>query len=147
MIIEGANRNAFLDKKELQDGEFLQINGEGWREESKKYTNKDGSPKVRYMFNVKRLNEVLTTEFNWTSVKELCSVYGSETNDWNGKWVKVSKVFDPAKKMLMIYFLPVEKKQSDILDKGEAAKAAREEKPKTGNPDGAISPDEINWEA
>ena len=134
MIIEGANSKTFLDKKELQDGEFLQINGEGWREESKKYTNKDGTPKTRWMFNVFRMDGEFTTEFNWTSIKELCGVYGSETAEWAGKWVKVGKVFDPAKKMTMFYFLPVDKKKNEELNAGKAKS------------DGKITPADIQWQ-
>lgn len=134
MLIEGANRNTFLDKKELQDGEFIQIVDEGWKEESKKYTNKDGSPKVRWMFNVRRMGEVFTTEFNWTSIKELATVYGAETADWCNKWVKLSMVKDPAKKMTMLYFLPVDKTKNDELNKSQEKK------------DGKISPEDIAWE-
>jgi len=134
MLIEGANRNAFLDKKELQDGEFLQIIDEGWREESKKYTNKDGSPKIRWMFNVLRQGETYTTEFNWTSIKELCSVYGAETATWAKKWVKLSKVFDPAKKMTMLYFLPMDESKNAELNAKQVKK------------DGAITPADIQWQ-
>ena len=140
MIIEGANRNAFLDKKELQDGEFLQILDEGWKEESKKYTNKDGSPKIRWMFNVSRMGETYTTEFNWTSIKELCTMYGAETADWAKKWVKLSKVFDPAKKMTMLYFLPLDAdKNKELSDKV----AKRAEKAASGSP---LTPEDIKWE-
>lgn len=132
MKIEGANANTYLDKKELQDGEFLFICDEGWREESKKYTNKDGSPKIRWMFNVLRMGAKFTAEFNWTSIKELCAVYGSETTDWKGKWVKVSKVFDPAKKMTMFYFLPVDAKKNEELNKTKSTTA--------------IDVNEIKWE-
>lgn len=136
MLIEGANRNAFLEKKDLVDGEFIKIVDGGWKEESKKYTNKDGSPKVRWMFNVQRMGVTCTTEFNWTSIKEICSVYGAETSDWAGKFVKISKVFDPAKKMTMIYYLPVDKSKNDELGKTDKPKVT-----------GAVTdPSEIAWE-
>ena len=141
MLIEGAGRNKFLEKKELVNGEHLQIVDAGWREESKKYTNKDGSPKTRYMFNVRKQGQVYTTEFNWTSVKALCSMYGAETDSWGGRWVQVNTFFDPAKRLTMIYFNPVEKSQEDKLNemtkKTQPVEAVADGKP--------LTPDNIEW--
>lgn len=136
MIIEGANHNQFLDKKAIVNGEHLKIADNGWREESKKYTNKDGSPKVRYMFNVLKGGQKFTTEFNWTSVKAICSVYGSDTDSWTGRWVRVDTFFDPAKKLNMIYFNPVEKSKEDELN-------TLNKKVEANAP---LTPDNIQWE-
>lgn len=142
MLIEGANNNKFLDKKDLVDGEFMQIADAGWVEQSQKYTNKDGTPKARRMFNIMRKGELNTAEFNWTSIKELCKVYGSDTSDWVGKWVKLSKNYDIAKKQENLYYLPVEASKNKELTEAMEKKGI-----KVGAAQAApLTPSDIAWE-
>jgi hypothetical protein len=134
MLIEGASRNKFLDKKAVVNGEFVQIADAGWTEESTKFQNKDGSPKVRRMFNIKRAGETLTTELNWTSIKGICAMYGGETTDWVGKWLKIETSFDRAKNQTQMFFVPVDASKNKELN-GQTPEENQ----------GKLTPDKIDW--
>jgi hypothetical protein len=87
-----AEAKNYLKTANVKTGDVVTFTNEGEWSESRKFTNKDGTPKKQFIIKVTMNGQELDFTVNGMNRKALIAAYGDETSAWIGKKAKITVV-------------------------------------------------------
>jgi hypothetical protein len=91
MVKLAENKN-YLKTANVKNGDVITFQSEGEWIESRKFTNKDGSPKSQFIIKVGLNGTQFDMSLNGMNRKALINAFGDETSGWNGRKASINVV-------------------------------------------------------